>query len=255
MRGFIFTLLALGSTALFAAEQRSIKVTAKSEIKAAPNEVVLQLAVHTQDKQLLVAKRDNDKIASAVLELASTHSISAADVKVTDLDVAPDYDRYGGRRTEPIAYHFTRSIEVRLTEFKKIDPFLADAFQAGLSHVTRLHFRVSNQQQHQFEARKLAVSYAREKAEHLTQLTGMKLGSPLRIEEYVERNWDAGGFGGGGFGASLPRSQGDRIALRKPRITFANFQQAADQETADKLIAPGQIIITAEVTVEFEMSK
>jgi uncharacterized protein YggE len=255
MRWLVFTLLALANTIAFGAEERSINVTAKSEVKVAPDEVVLELAVHTQDKQLLVAKRANDKIASAVLELTATHSIPAADVMVTDLDVAPDYGRYGERQGEPVAYDFSRSINVRLTDFKKIEPYLSDAFEAGLSHVTRLQFRVSNQREHQFEARKLAVTYAREKAEHLTQLTGMKLGSPIRIEEAVEHNWNAGGFGGGGLGASLPRSRGDKIASRKPQFTFVNLQQAAAQEATDKLIAPGQIIITAHVTVEFEMSK
>jgi uncharacterized protein YggE len=254
MRCLVFTLLAFAYTVVFGAEERSIKVTAKSEVKVAPDEVVLELAVHTQDKQLLAAKRENDKIAAAVLELASTHEIPAADVKVTNLDVAPNYGDYGRRQSEPVAYDFTRSIEVRLTDFKKIEPFLSDAFDAGLSHVTRLQFRVRNQREHQFDARKLAVTYAREKAEHLTQLTGMKLGSPIHIEEDVEHNWDAGGFGGA-IGANFPQIQENRIASGKSPFTFVDFHQVADKEAIDKLTAPGQIIITAHVTVEFEMSK
>ncbi len=82
----------------------------------------------------------------------------------------------------------------------------------------------------------------------------MKLGSPLHIEEEVEHNWDAGGFGGA-IGVNLPQDQGNQTASRKPPFTFVEFQKAADQEAADKLTAPGQIIITAHVTIEFEMSK
>ena len=77
MRWLVFALVAFVYTVALGAEERSIKVTAKSEVKVAPDEAVLELAVHTQDKQLLAAKRENDKIASAVLELTSTHSISA----------------------------------------------------------------------------------------------------------------------------------------------------------------------------------
>ena len=40
-----------------------------------------------------------------------------------------------------------------------------------LAILNGLHFRVGNQRKHQFEARKLAVTYAREKAEHLTELS------------------------------------------------------------------------------------
>ncbi|MEO8494302.1 MAG: SIMPL domain-containing protein [Planctomycetota bacterium] len=254
MRLFIALALIAYSTAVSAQEQRSIKVTAKSEIKVAPDEVVLQLAVHTRDKQLLTAKRENDKIAAAVLALATTHSIPPADVKVTDLDVSPDYGNYAERQSTPVAYDFTRAIKVRLTEFTKIEPFLSDAFDVGLSHVTRLQFRVSNQREHQFEARKLAVTYAREKAEHLTQLTGMKLGSPVRIEEDVEDNWEAGGFGGGAIGAYQPNEKAGNIASKECQFTVVAFQQEAE-DTAGALIAPGQIIINAHVTIEFEMSK
>ena len=254
MRLFLALVVMFYSTVVFAEEMRSIKVTAKSEIKVAPDEVVLQLAVHTRHLQLLTAKRENDKIAAAVLSLTKTHAIPAADVMVTDLDVSPDYGSYGRRKPVLIAYDFTRSIEVRLTDFKKIEPFLSDAFDTGLSHVTSLQYRVSNQRQHQFNARKLAVTYAKEKAEHLTRLTGMKLGSPIRIEEDVEENWNAGGFGGGGIGAIRLEKKADGIASTKPQFTLVSFQKAAEDKT-DALFAPGQIIIEANVTIEFEMSK
>ena len=255
MRLFLAFALIVSSTAVSAEELRSIKVTAKSETKVDPDEVVLQLAIYTQDKQLLTAKRENDKITAAILSLAPTHAIPVADVKVTNLDVAPDYGNYGHRESTPIAYDFTRSIEVRLSDFKKIEPFLSDAFDAGLSHITGLQFRVSNQRQHQFEARRLAVTFAKEKAEHLTELTGMKLGSPIRIEEDVEQNWEAGGFGGGiGVGAVSPQKKNDGIAFKPGEFTFVAFQDAVENQT-ESLSAPGQILITAHVTIEFEMSK
>jgi uncharacterized protein YggE len=133
MRLFIAFATIACSTIGYAEEQRSIKVTAKSEIKVAPDEVVLQLAVHTRDKNLLTAKRDNDKIAAAVISLATTHGIPAADVKVTDLDVSPDYGDYGRKQSTPVAYDFNRSIEVRVVEFKKIEPFLS-------AHPTKAYF-------------------------------------------------------------------------------------------------------------------
>lgn len=108
-----------------------------------------------------------------------------------------------------------------------------------------------------FEARKLAVTYAREKAEHLTQLTETKLGSPIRIEEEVEENWNAGGFGGigGGFTRSdRPKPDLEPVARDKGPWTFVAFQQAVEKK-GDALIAAGQIIITAHVTIEYEISK
>lgn len=244
-----------------AAEIRAIKVSARSEIKVPPDEVVLDLVVDTRNEQLLLAKTENDKIAAAVIELARKHAILDEDVKLTDLDVAPDYGdrRYGNRLAKPIAYNFRRSFEVRLTDFDVIEPFLSEAFDAGLSQVSRFQFRITNQRQHQFSARELAVTYAREKAEHLTKLTGMTLGSPIRIEEQVESNWDAGGFGGmgGGMGitkADIPDNQESKHTLLESGLQFVALQDAKEAKAAMIPMAPGQIIISAEVTVEYEMS-
>jgi uncharacterized protein YggE len=255
MRSLALISLVVLSQAVQAAEYRSIRVSAQSEVKVAPDEVLLQLAVHTRDEQLLTAKRDNDEIAAAVLALAPKHSVPASDVKITDLDVSPDYGSYGSRSPTPIAYDFTRSIEVRLTDFGKLEPLLSDAFEAGLSHVTGLHFRVSNQREHQFAARKLAVTYAREKAEHLTQLTGMKLGLPIRMEQDIQYNWDTGGFGGfGGLAeVDLPEQENGKAETMQPRGGFVLFQPVPTEENPNALTVPGQIMITADVTIEFEM--
>jgi len=254
MKAFILAALPLMCSVVLGAETRSVKVSARSEIKVPPDEVLLDLAVYTRDKALVTAKRENDKIAAAVLALASKHSIPATDVKVTDLDVSPDYGPYGRKQATPIAYDFTRSIQVRLTKFATVEPFLSDAFNAGLSHVTQLHFRVSNQRQCQFDARKLAVTYAREKAEHLAGLMGMKLGLPIRIEEDVEENRDAVGFAGIALGLNAPEEQNSAPPSGKSQFAFASLQQNEDHKTPDELLAPGQITITAQVTVEFEMS-
>jgi uncharacterized protein YggE len=167
-------------------------------------------------------------------------------MKIADLGVSPDDGPYNNRRESPIAYDFSRSIEIRLTDFTSIEPFLADAFNVGLTHVDQIHFRVSNQRKHQFEARKLAILYAQEKAEHLTSLTGMKLGLPITIEEGVEHNWDAGGFGGAVGVLSTP--------VRPQKVILATFQEAEPKVKSIDINTPGHIKITAEVTVTFEMA-
>lgn len=242
------------SAVAVAEEKRSIKVSAMSEIKVVPDEVVLALEIRTRDKQLLVSKINNDKTTANVLSLAEAHSIPADDMKVTNLDLRPDFGEYGRRQIAAIAYDFTRSVEVRLTDFEKIEPFLSDAIHAGVSEVSSMHFRVGNQRKHQLEARKLAVEYAKEKAEHLTELTGMKLGTPIRIEEDVEENSDAGGMAGMGGMSSVIRvpEKVDGLASKQGTATFVSFQEAKDEER-EELNAPGQIIIRANVTIEFEM--
>ncbi|QDT89114.1 SIMPL domain-containing protein [Gimesia algae] len=258
MKILLAALVLLSGSIVEAADQPSITVSAKSEIQVAPDEVVLYLSAHTRDKHLSIAKRDNDEITTAVMKVFPRYSIPDEDVKVTDLQVDPDYGKYDNRSETPLAYEFVRSIRVRLTNFKHIEPLISDVIEAGLNDISRLHFRVSNQRKYQFEARKLAMTYAREKAVHLTELTNMKLGSPLRIEEGIESNWNAGGFGG----AMVRQEQSQPLPDQKPaqpvesKLMLVKLQKDKGQEekTIQILSSPGQITISAEVTVEFAMS-
>tara|TARA_R110002124_G_scaffold97951_1_gene243204 strand:- start:52 stop:834 length:783 start_codon:yes stop_codon:yes gene_type:complete len=258
MRGFITVLLLSGCSMAGAAEQPSIEVSAMSEIQVVPDEVILYLAAHTRDKHLSIAKRDNDEVTTAVMEVFPRYQIPDEDIKITDLDLTPDYGQFNSRSETPIAYDFVRSMRIRLTNFDHIEPLLSDVVQAGLNDVKRIHFRVSNQRKYQFEARKLAMTYAREKAVHLTELTNMKLGSPLRIEEGIESNWDAGGFGGTMVRMEADRPQGDQqqIQPEKTKLMLVALQKdkTKDEKSARILAAPGQITISAQVTVKFAMS-
>ena len=89
MRGFITVLLLSGCSMAGAAEQPSIEVSAMSEIQVVPDEVILYLAAHTRDKHLSIAKRDNDEVTTAVMEVFPRYQIPDEDIKITDLDLTP----------------------------------------------------------------------------------------------------------------------------------------------------------------------
>ena len=126
MRGFITVLLLSGCSMAGAAEQPSIEVSAMSEIQVVPDEVILYLAAHTRDKHLSIAKRDNDEVTTAVMEVFPRYQIPDEDIKITDLDLTPDYGQFNSRSETPIAYDFVRSMRIRLTNFDHIEPLLSD---------------------------------------------------------------------------------------------------------------------------------
>ncbi|WP_173401844.1 MULTISPECIES: SIMPL domain-containing protein [Rhodopirellula] len=250
MRLLAFLLCCVGCTLLPADEQRFITVTATGEVNVIPDEVVLELNVRTREKKLLDAKRKSDSVSRSLLQRLSDHKVPKADIKLDDLEVTPYYGEYGERQETPIAYNYSRSILVRLTDFDKIEVLLADAFDKGLTNVSRMQFRVSSQRKHQFEARRLAVTHAKEKAEHLTELTGMKLGPALQIEEHIEYNEAAADF----FAVADAAQTGNKTvnSLHGNKYTFVVQRDDASAESL-KLNTPGQVSISADVTIKFEM--
>lgn len=250
MRLLTFLLCCVGCTLLSADDQRFITVTATGEVNVTPDEVVLEFDVRTRETKLLEAKRKNDSVSRSLLQRLSDHKVPKTDIKLDDLEVSPYYGEYGERQETPIAYNYSRSILVRLTDFDKIESLLADAFDVGLTNVSRMQFRVSSQRKHQFEARRLAVAHAKEKAEHLTELAGMKLGSALQIEEHVEYNEAATDF----FAfADTPRSVATPVTTHQDHGYTFVVQHDDDNAGSLELNTPGQVSISADVTIKFAM--
>jgi hypothetical protein len=77
------------------------------------------------------------------------------------------------------------------------------------------------------------------------------------MEQDIQYNWEAGGGGFGGFGmqagVDLPEEANDKLETMQPDGRFVLFQREQPEETPDPLAAPGQIMITADVTIEFKM--
>ncbi len=236
------------------AQDRTIQVAAQSTIRVMPDEVVLDFRLETRKTELLEAKKANDELAENIFQIARKHGIPSTDVAVFDMDLSPVFERGESRQEEknrgvkaPIAFRYLRSMRVRLTDFTAIEPFLVDCYKVGLEDLSGLSFGLSNQREHQFKARELAIVYCLEKAKHLTELTGMKLGSPVKIEEDVERNWGTNGLGGGGvFGASNENET--------PGTIFVSVNGPEELPDLD-LVAPGLIEINAKVMVVYEMTK
>lgn len=117
-------------------------------------------------------------------------------------------------------------------------------------------FVTTKHREQQFEARKLAVEHAKEKAAHLTELNGLKLGKAIRIEESVEGDIHTEGFGFGGMAAS---DAGERPGRAKIHLVAADLPATKRGEKPPaaprKPIAPGQLTISATVTITFELTE
>lgn len=244
-----------------------ITVTAQSELMAEPDEVILNFAVVTFNEQLPPAKQENDRLSRNVIALRDKYRISHENFSVSDVSLRPKYNSSGYNRPQDlIGYHFVRQFKVTFREVEQIDAFIDDALQSGVSYIGSLDFRLSNQRQQQFEARKLAVTYAREKATHLAELTGVKVGKPLAIQESVEFYYDenVGGFGGfGGISAAPAKDPRKAEPATEPvvdangTIVRAKLHYIAQQDDADavqqQLLIPRKIKLRATVTIRYEI--
>jgi uncharacterized protein YggE len=222
-----------------AAETRLITVTGDAEVRVVPDEVILTLGVETWDKDLAVAKSQNDERVKKVLALAEDFGIEPKYIQTDYISIEPRYeDSYEHR--DFIGYFVQKTIVITLKDISKFEDLLSGVLGAGVNYVHGIQFRTTELRQYRDQARALAIRAAKEKAEALAKELGQKVGKPTAISEGQSGWWSWynawwGSRWGGGQAQNVVQNVGGGPA------------------PAEGSLAPGQITVNATVTVSFEL--
>jgi uncharacterized protein YggE len=220
----------------------TVTVTGDAEIRVVPDEVVLTLGVETWDKNLDIAKRQNDEIVKRVLALAAEYDIPPEHVQTEYINIEPRYrDGYYEQR-DFIGYFVRKTVVITLRDLDRFEGLLTDALEAGVNYVQGIQFRTTELRQHKDEARALAIQAAREKAEALAGELDQAIGAPTSIVEQQSGWWSPysswwGGYWSGSMAQNVIQEIGSNAA------------------GGDGTLSPGQINVNARVTVTFELSQ
>jgi uncharacterized protein len=267
------------SSAQVAPQPRTVTVSAEAEVEAVPDEVILSMAVETRDKNLIAAKKMNDDRVAAVLREAKKRGIEEPSIKMHTINIEPQYRK---DYTEFLGYEVQRGVEVSMFDLALLEPLLSDCLNAGVNRVDSVLFRTRKNRELQVQARSRAVEYAKEKAAHLAELNGLKLGKAMEISEGVEHNVHAALFRSYNRSAAITPRRPESLSpatqesvllassrdvkpvdSQKLRIIPASLAMAADPtgksspnprtDAPVSLVAPGVITVSAEVRIVFEL--
>lgn len=215
------------------APPREITVSGDAEIKVVPDQVILTVAVETLDKDLLTAKQQNDDRVKKVLAVTTQFKIEPKHVQTDQLTIEPKYTDY--QHTDPghfTGYNVRKSVVICLKDLTHFEAVLMALLKAGTNRVDGVQFQTSELRKHRDAARLMAVKAAREKAAAMAGELGCKLGRPRTIVE-----------GSGGLTTA-------------GRTAYQNMSSnAGSPDTgAEGGFSPGQISVTANVTVHFDLT-
>ena len=210
------------------AEPRLITVTGEGEVKVMPDEAVFTLGIETSDKDLGAAKSANDARIRQVLDLADKAGIDPQDVQTDHLNIEPRY-RDGYEQRDFIAYFVRKNVVIRLKDLSKYESFFGQVLQLGVNYVYGINFQISEPRKYKDQARLQAIRAAQDKATSLASQLNQDVGQPYKIVEDQE---------------TLGAWNQSRGAMMMPMDSGG---------TGGPTIAPGQILVTARVTVSFEL--
>ncbi len=220
-------------------EPRLITVTGDAEVRVVPDEVILTLGVETSNKDLNVAKKENDEKVKGVVEVAKKYKIEGKHIQTDYISVEPRYKSQWEQKTF-VGYFVRKSIVITLKDTSEFENVLSSVLNAGANYVHGVQFRTTELRKYRDQARALAIKAAQEKANALAKELGQKVGKPYKINENHVGSWSwYNNWWGSRWGGAMTQNV---------------IQNVGESSSAmDSTIELGQINVNAKVTVSFEL--
>ena len=218
----------------------SISVTGEAEVRVVPDEVVITLGIETSHRELSVAVRRNDDRSKEVIRLAADHGIQPKDIQTDFISIDNSYEDYYADPPRISGYMVRKTVVLTLRDIDKFERLLTDLSEAGITSVHGVQFRTTELRKHRDQARELATQAALEKARDMAAVLDMKVGPASSISENDVGWWSWYGYGWWGYrGQAMTQN------------VVVNVEELPP--STDSSFAPGQISVTARVTISFQL--
>jgi len=177
-----------------------------------------------------------------VLALATQYGIDPQHVQTDYMGIEPRYrDGYYEAR-DFVGFFVHKTVVITLRDLSKFESLLTDVLGSGVNYVQGVEFRTTELRKNRDTARGLAIQAAQEKAVALAGELGQKVGEPLTIQEEQNAWWSGyNAWWGSRWGGAMTQNV---------------IQEASGAALpAEGSLAPGQIAVSARVSVSFELTK
>lgn len=206
----------------------SVSVIGEAQMSISADQVRFTFEIISSDKDVIVAKRANDKSTARTLSAAKDFNIAADDIQTESLSIAPKRTGTKDPRGESvlIGYEVTKKIFVTLKDLEKIDLFLSKVIESGVNRVVDVSIENSQYQKYQEQVRAMAMKNAQAKARAYAAQVGQTIGKVFLIREEDADQIAIGTGHGSGSGSGLgdngeSYAPDAKIALVAREITFA----------------------------------
>lgn len=222
-------------------DESRITVTGDAEVRVMPDEVVLTLGVETDDLDLTAAKAENDARMARVIKAAEGLGVPKNLIQTDFVGIEPRY-AYDRAQREFLGYWVRKNTAITLRDIDTFETLLSRVLEAGANYVHGIQFRTTALRTHRDRARSIALRAARDKAHLMASELDREVGEPFLIREDHSGwwSWYSGWWGNRGGGALS-----QNVVQNAPPTTGGT----------DSVTAPGQISVTARVTVTFSLKE
>lgn len=226
-------------------DRPKITVNGEAVVKVQPDQIIISFGIETWDKNIIVAKQENNEIMKKAVAVIKESGIPDKDIQTDHLSIEPRYDSNYEKKNF-IGYFVRNTFVVTVAEPDKIENLVTGVLQSGVNYIHSINFQTTEFKKYREQARELALNAAKEKAEKMAGALGQLIGNPIQISEgYGGSNWwyysSWNGWGSGSRSNYMSQNVMQNIGSGTGEIS--------------ETIALGKISIKASVNVIFELKK
>jgi uncharacterized protein len=208
------------------AQLNTVTATGNGKASAAPDQATVSFGVTRQASNAKTALDQASVAAAQVASAVKKAGVADKDIQTADVNVYPQYSTPSASGKSTISgYQASITVSVIARDLSKLGDLITAANQAGADTVNGPSFGLADDSPAQDQATTKAVADARRSAEAMAKAAGRSLGAVV----------------------SMSSSNVSNVPL--PMRSAA----AADSAQASVPIQPGQLQVTSEVTVVFQL--
>ncbi len=160
----------------------TIAVDGEGKITAIPDIAEISLGIETQKPKVVDAQKENTEKMNNIISQLKEMGVEAKDIKTTNYSIYPRYDWTENRQVLR-GYTISQSVNIKIRNLEKIGDIVDKAGQLGANQVGGLNFTIDEPETIKQQAREKALVNAKEKAEALAKVAGVKLGKLVSFAE------------------------------------------------------------------------
>jgi len=175
--------LSISSTV--AQKQNLFMSTGEAELETIPDEASVSLGISVEQPTVALAQDEANRVINSISERLKSMGINKEDIKTQNYSIYPDYNYENGNR-DINGYRVTANLAVKLTDFEKLNAVIDMATAEGANQVGGINFSLSKEKEAELkkQAREDAIADAKDSAQELARLSGVKLGKVVDVSEY-----------------------------------------------------------------------
>jgi uncharacterized protein YggE len=205
-------------------EPRTITVNGTGRISVAPDIARIFIGVETTSEEASTAVQDNNGKAAQIMETLEGLGIAPEDIQTTNFSIYPREERDSDGNITQVTYVVQNTVNVTIRDLDQVGSVLDGVVQSGANSISGIQFDLADRSPANENGLEAAVLDARSQAGILAGAAEVELGQVLTINSFN----------------SSPIVPIQRVALE-----FAG--------PADVPVSPGEIVITVDITMVFEI--